>query len=98
MEIKEQSKNDISWCVMSQTKWIVNYLAILEMWPTKADTNLSQTKVEGLEVIGFNFINGNDTFNIMHQRFLVHDGVDHEPHPLKTLRDIHPTMEEGNSF
>jgi hypothetical protein len=49
---------DVTRCVMGQTRCVVHYPDIPEMWPVKVDTNLTQTEVEGLESAGFKIDDG----------------------------------------
>jgi hypothetical protein len=43
---------DVTRCVMGQTRCVVHYPDILEMWPVKVGMNLTQIEVERLEFAG----------------------------------------------
>jgi hypothetical protein len=58
---------DVIRCVMDQTRCVMHYLDILEMWPVKVGTNLIQTEVEGLESTGFKIDDGEETLDSMYQ-------------------------------
>jgi hypothetical protein len=83
---------------MGQTRCVVHYPNIPEMWPVKVGTNLTQTEVEGLESAGFKIDDGEETLDSMHQRFLARDGLCQEQRGPRTSGDIRPTVREGKSF
>jgi hypothetical protein len=89
---------DVTRCIIGQTRCVVHYPDIPEMWPVKVDMNLTQTEVEGLESASFKIDDGEETLDSMHQRFLARDGLCQEQRGPRTSGDIHPTIREGKSF
>jgi hypothetical protein len=83
---------------MAQSKCVIHYPDVPQIWPVKVGTSLTQAEVEDLEAAGFQIDDGEEVLANTHDGFPASQGrVTAQPRPPKGLGDYHPTMRENKA-
>jgi hypothetical protein len=91
--------SDVIKCVMAQSKCVIHYPEVPQIWPVKVGTSLTQAEVEDLEAAGFQIDDGKEVLANICNGFPTFQGrITTQPRPPKGSGDYRPTMRENKAF